>query len=380
MIGFVTSRSAFAALGARDPRHELLQRSQWADPAAEEAPDHRREGQQTDRRQQDRFVQQADVQLVVELAQEEGLKQPAEQRAIEKGQVLRPGARPASDAPVAQLDDVVVFRHPVNGSDFIKRLIGLQARTARVVRDEGELDIPIEQVELDNRIRVRPGEKLPVDGVVIEGQTVQRDDLLCTLGDEIAAGHLHGSVDDGTAERLDLPGLDARRVDIIVAGATGTRIHPIRTVHVALQEEVAEDRSDPATMSRPFDRGRTGMVLGEGSGAVIIEGLDSAQARGATIFGEVVGQGIVDPDRGSLRVARGERQGPQLEFRADGDHGSPGTQRSQNCGDEPVNMKQRHDVQAEVLRRQCETGSNIVSRNAQVGLRQGHDLRSRRRA
>jgi 3-oxoacyl-[acyl-carrier-protein] synthase II len=79
--------------------------------------------------------------------------------------------------------------------------------------------------------------------------------------------------------------------DIIVAGATGTRIHPIRTVHVVLQEEVAEDRGDPATMSRPFDRGRTGMVLGEGSGAVILESLESAEARGAKILGEVVGHG-----------------------------------------------------------------------------------------
>ena len=79
--------------------------------------------------------------------------------------------------------------------------------------------------------------------------------------------------------------------DIIVAGATGTRIHPIRTIHVALQEELAEDRSDPATMSRPFDRFRTGMVLGEGAGAVILESLESAVARGAKIFGEVVGHG-----------------------------------------------------------------------------------------
>jgi 3-oxoacyl-[acyl-carrier-protein] synthase II len=79
--------------------------------------------------------------------------------------------------------------------------------------------------------------------------------------------------------------------DVIVAGATGTRIHPIRTVHVALQEELAEDRPDPATMSRPFDRFRTGMVLGEGAGAVILEDLASAQARGAKIFGEVVGHG-----------------------------------------------------------------------------------------
>lgn len=56
-------------------------------------------------------------------------------------------------------------------SQAIKRLIGLQARTARVVRNGIELDIPIEQVGLDETLRVRPGEKIAVDGVVIDGQS-----------------------------------------------------------------------------------------------------------------------------------------------------------------------------------------------------------------
>lgn len=79
--------------------------------------------------------------------------------------------------------------------------------------------------------------------------------------------------------------------DIIVAGATGTRIHPLRILHILLQEEVAGGNIDPAKASRPFDFHRTGMVLGEGSGAVVLEELKTAQARGATILGEVVGHG-----------------------------------------------------------------------------------------
>ena len=79
--------------------------------------------------------------------------------------------------------------------------------------------------------------------------------------------------------------------DTIVAGATGTRVHPLRTLHVVLQEEIARDGEDPSRACRPFDRHRSGMVLGEGAGAVVLESLDTAQARGARILGEIIGSG-----------------------------------------------------------------------------------------
>ncbi len=56
-------------------------------------------------------------------------------------------------------------------SEAIKKLIGMQAKTARVVRDGKEVDIPIEQVIIGDIVRVRPGEKIPVDGVIIEGES-----------------------------------------------------------------------------------------------------------------------------------------------------------------------------------------------------------------
>ncbi len=56
-------------------------------------------------------------------------------------------------------------------SEAIKKLIGLQARTARVIRDGKEIDIPISEVKIDDTIRVRPGEKIPVDGVIIDGES-----------------------------------------------------------------------------------------------------------------------------------------------------------------------------------------------------------------
>lgn len=54
-------------------------------------------------------------------------------------------------------------------SEAIKKLVGLQAKTARVLRDGQELDIPVEEVLAGDHVVVRPGEKVPVDGVVTEG-------------------------------------------------------------------------------------------------------------------------------------------------------------------------------------------------------------------
>lgn len=54
-------------------------------------------------------------------------------------------------------------------SEAIKKLIGLQAKTARIVKGGKEVDVPIEQVVVGSIIRVRPGEKIPVDGVITEG-------------------------------------------------------------------------------------------------------------------------------------------------------------------------------------------------------------------
>lgn len=56
-------------------------------------------------------------------------------------------------------------------SQAIKKLIGLQAKTARVVKNGKEIDIPIQDVAVGNLIRVRPGEKIPVDGVIVGGDS-----------------------------------------------------------------------------------------------------------------------------------------------------------------------------------------------------------------
>ena len=63
-------------------------------------------------------------------------------------------------------------------SAAIKRLIGLQPSTARAIRNGKEIDIPIEEVGLEETLRVRPGEKIPVDGIVIDGQSYVDESML----------------------------------------------------------------------------------------------------------------------------------------------------------------------------------------------------------
>jgi 3-oxoacyl-[acyl-carrier-protein] synthase II len=78
--------------------------------------------------------------------------------------------------------------------------------------------------------------------------------------------------------------------DIMITGATGTRVHPLRGMHMLLQEQLATG-DDPARLSRPFDRDRNGLVIGEGAAALVLEDLECAKRRGVQIYGEIVGYG-----------------------------------------------------------------------------------------
>jgi Cu+-exporting ATPase len=63
-------------------------------------------------------------------------------------------------------------------SEAIKKLMGLQAKSARVVRDGTEIEIPVDQVMVGDLVLVRPGEKVPVDGVVVEGRSSVDESML----------------------------------------------------------------------------------------------------------------------------------------------------------------------------------------------------------
>ncbi|MGY1776200.1 heavy metal translocating P-type ATPase [Geodermatophilus sp. SYSU D00804] len=81
----------------------------------------------------------------------------------------------------------------------ITALVGLAPRTARVLRDGAEVDVPVEQVAVGDLVRVRPGEKVPVDGVVTEGATAVDESMLTgeslpvdkTVGDQLIGATLN---------------------------------------------------------------------------------------------------------------------------------------------------------------------------------------------
>ncbi len=84
------------------------------------------------------------------------------------------------------------------------------------------------------------------------------------------------------------------RADIIVAGGTEATIHPLPMGAFAQMQALSKRNDDPEGASRPWDKGRDGFVLSEGSAVLVLESLEHAQARGAKIYGTVAGAGVSD--------------------------------------------------------------------------------------
>lgn len=63
-------------------------------------------------------------------------------------------------------------------SEAIKKLMGMQAKTARIIRDGVEIDVPIEEVQVGHIVVVRPGEKVPVDGMITEGRSTVDESMI----------------------------------------------------------------------------------------------------------------------------------------------------------------------------------------------------------
>ena len=86
-------------------------------------------------------------------------------------------------------------------SAAIRQLVGLQPKSARVIRNGREMDLPLEEVGLDETLRVRPGEKVPLDGVVLEGGSHVDESMLTgeampvakEPGSEVVGGTINGS-------------------------------------------------------------------------------------------------------------------------------------------------------------------------------------------
>ncbi len=79
--------------------------------------------------------------------------------------------------------------------------------------------------------------------------------------------------------------------DLMMAGGTEASITPLGVAGFCSMKAMSTRNDDPKTASRPFDKDRDGFVMGEGAGVLILESLDHALERGATIYGEVAGFG-----------------------------------------------------------------------------------------
>ena len=122
-----------------------------------------------------------------------------------------PGLFPSGQSPVRYYDTAGMIitlvllgklleaRAKGRASNAIRKLIGLQAKTARIVRDGHEVDIPVEDVRVGDVVSVRPGEKIPVDGVIRKGRSTVDESLVTgeslpvdkSRGDGVVGGTLN---------------------------------------------------------------------------------------------------------------------------------------------------------------------------------------------
>ena len=79
--------------------------------------------------------------------------------------------------------------------------------------------------------------------------------------------------------------------DVLITGTTGTTLHPIKTLHLGLFNDLAKTPAEPEARCRPFELNRSGRVVGEGACTFILEDKSHAVARGAKIWGRLLGTG-----------------------------------------------------------------------------------------
>ena len=99
------------------------------------------------------------------------------------------------------------------------------------------------------------------------------------------ASATHAIIDAYTYIKLD-------KADVMVTGGSEAAVVEAGVGGFGAMKALSERNDSPQTASRPFDKDRDGFVLGEGAGALVLEELSHAQARGATIYAEIIGNGM----------------------------------------------------------------------------------------
>lgn len=105
------------------------------------------------------------------------------------------------------------------------------------------------------------------------------------------------SINSACASAAHAIGEAARKIqhgeaDVMIAGGAEAGVTPMSVAGFAAARALATDNESPESASRPFDGGRTGFVLGEGAGALILEDQDHARKRGAPVLAEFLGMGF----------------------------------------------------------------------------------------
>ncbi|MFO7794710.1 MAG: heavy metal translocating P-type ATPase [Promethearchaeati archaeon] len=105
------------------------------------------------------------------------------------------------------------FEHKTKGqtSEAIKKLIGLQPNTATMIKDGKEIEIPIEEIEVGDVLVVRPGEKIPVDGVVVKGKT-KIDESMITGESKYVKKEMEDEVIGGTVNQTGLIQIKTKKI------------------------------------------------------------------------------------------------------------------------------------------------------------------------
>ena len=98
---------------------------------------------------------------------------------------------------------------------------------------------------------------------------------------------------------------------MMVAGGSEAAITPMGVGGFAAMRALSTRNDEPTLACRPFDKDRDGFIIGEGAGVIILETLEHAQARGASIYAEMVGLMFGEIVRGTFRGKRDHTTPPK---------------------------------------------------------------------